>query len=154
MFLMDSVGWNTLLFASKWIFLGLVYLVLFIMLIAVRRELSYRVETRQPAAAPAPGRLKVLAAGSDARLKVGEAISLVPETTLGASQENDVVLGDAFVSGKHARLSWDGSAWWVEDLGSRNGTFVNHRRCLPHTPLVLPTGGTLQMGDISFELLA
>lgn len=151
---MDSLGWNTLLFASKWIFLGLIYLVLFIMLIAVRRELSYRVESRQPIPVPAPGHLKVLSPGSDARLKVGEVIGLKPETTLGASQANDIVLGDAFVSGKHARLSWDGSSWWVEDLGSRNGTFVGHQRCLPHTPRLLPTGGSLQMGDMKFELTA
>jgi hypothetical protein len=151
---MDSIGWNTLLFASKWVFLGLIYLALFVMLIAVRRELSYRVESRLTIVAPAPGRLKVIAPGSDTHLQVGAAIVLHPETTLGAGQDNDVVLGDAFVSGRHARLKWDGSDWWVEDLGSRNGTFIDRQRCLPHTPQVLPTGGILQMGDITFELMA
>lgn len=151
---MDSLGWNTLLFASKWVFLGLIYLVLFIMLIAVRRELFFRVESRQPVTSYVPGRLKVLAAGSDKRLQVGTAIDLHPETTLGAVQGNDIVLEDAFVSGRHARLSWDGSAWWVEDLGSRNGTYVDHQRCLPNIPRVLPTGGTLQVGDVTFELQA
>lgn len=151
---MDSVGWNTLLFASKWLFVGLIYLAFFIIVIAVRREFSYRVESRRPAIAPSSGRLKVLATGTDKRLQVGATIDLDPETILGAEQDNDVVLGDAYVSGKHARLSWDGSNWWVEDLGSRNGTFIDRQRCLSHTSQILPTGGILRMGDISFELLA
>jgi pSer/pThr/pTyr-binding forkhead associated (FHA) protein len=86
-------------------------------------------------------------------LRSGSALALHPETTLGARPENEIVLGDPFVSGRHARLSWDGSNWWVEDLGSRNGTYVDRRRCSPHTPQVLPPGGVLQVGDITFELL-
>jgi len=151
---MDSVGWNTLLFASKWLFVGLIYLALFIIVIAVRREFSYRVQSRQPAGSPSSGRLKVITTGSDKRLQVGAAIDLYSDTTLGAEQDNDVVLGDAYVSAKHARLKWDGSNWWVEDLGSRNGTFIEGRRCLPHTPQILPTGSTLKIGDISFERVA
>jgi pSer/pThr/pTyr-binding forkhead associated (FHA) protein len=127
---------------------------LFILLSQVRRELSYRVESRQPASATAPGQLKVLTPGSDARLRLGATIELHADTSLGAGQDNDVVLGDAFVSGRHARLRWDGSAWWVEDLGSRNGTFINRKRCPPHTPQILPSGGILQVGEITFELMA
>jgi hypothetical protein len=154
MLLMDSLSLNTLLFASKWLFVGLIYLVFFIVLIAVRREFSYRVESRRPAAPSSSGRLKVLTTGTDKRLQVGAAIDLYPDTTLGAEAGNDVILDDAYVSGKHARLNWDGANWWVEDLGSRNGTFITGHRCQPHTPQILPTGGILKIGDISFELVA
>jgi hypothetical protein len=152
--LVDLFGWNTLLFASKWLFIGLIYLVLFIMLIAVRRELSYRVVSSQPPVAPSPGRLKVLESGDDTHLRAGTMITLRPQTNLGVEQDNDVVLGDSFVSGHHARLSWDGSAWWVEDLGSRNGTFIDRTRCLPHNLKIIPAGGTLQVGGMTFQLLA
>ena len=151
--LVGLVGWNTLLFAAKWFFIGLIYLALFIILIAVRRELSYRVESRQPAAVPSPGRLKVIDPGADTHLKAGAAINLYPETTLGAEQENDIILNDPFVSGNHARLSWDGSTWWVEDLGSRNGTSVDRQSCHPHSPQALPPRGILQVGNITFQLL-
>lgn len=151
---MDSLSWNTLLFASKWLFVGLIYLAFFIIVIAVRREFSYRVESRQPAGPPSPGRLKVLTTGSDNRLQVGATIDLVPETTLGAEQDNDVILDDAYVSGRHARLKWDGSNWWIEDLGSRNGTFIEGQRCLPHIPQIVSTGAILKVGDVSFELVA
>jgi hypothetical protein len=151
---MELVGWNGLLFASKWVFIGLVYFMLFIVLVAVRRELSYRIESRGPAAAVvSPGRMKVLAPGADSRLRAGAVLGLRPETTLGAGADNEIALGDPFVSARHARLSWDGSNWWVEDLGSRNGTYVDRRRCPSHTPQILPAGGVLQVGDVVFELL-
>lgn len=152
--LVEVVGWNTLLFASKWLFIGLVYFALFFILIAVRREFSYRITSRQTTVLPSAGRLKVLDPGADRRLHAGATIDLYPETTLGAEETNDIVLSDPFVSGHHARLSWDGSSWWVEDLGSRNGTYVARQPCPPHTAQVLPRGAILQVGETTFQLQA
>lgn len=47
---------------------------------------------------------------------------------VGRSPECDVVLEDPTVSGRHARLSWEGSQVLVEDLASANGTFVRGQR--------------------------
>jgi pSer/pThr/pTyr-binding forkhead associated (FHA) protein len=41
----------------------------------------------------------------------------------------------------------------VEDLDSRNGSFIDRQRCLPHTPRVLPPGGLLQVGNVTFQLI-
>ncbi len=43
---------------------------------------------------------------------------------LGRAQEADLVLDDDYVSGRHARLFPQGSRWFLEDLGSTNGTYV------------------------------
>jgi len=43
---------------------------------------------------------------------------------LGRANDSDVVLDDATVSKRHARVTYDGSVW-IEDLSSTNGTFVN-----------------------------
>ena len=149
---MDWIGLNTLLYAGKWVLVGLIYLALFLVLIAVRREMSLRVGTKETPAASALGRLKVVQPGSDVRLHAGSLLNLAGDTALGAAPDNDLVLGDRFVSGHHARLRWDGSNWWLEDLGSTNGSMVNHNLCLTNIPQPVPSGGLIQVGDMSFEL--
>ncbi len=45
--------------------------------------------------------------------------------TLGRRDDNDVCLrNDTFSSRYHARLALRGAAWWLEDLNSKNGTFI------------------------------
>ncbi len=44
---------------------------------------------------------------------------------LGRSPDNDVILRDPATSGHHARLERRGEQFWIVDLGSTNGTFVN-----------------------------
>lgn len=71
--------------------------------------------------------------------------------TLGRDQDNDVVVDDAEVSRHHARLTLQGSNWVLEDLGSRNGTFVNGQRLT--SPLWLATGYQIAVGpNILFSL--
>jgi pSer/pThr/pTyr-binding forkhead associated (FHA) protein len=51
------------------------------------------------------------------------------ETSIGREIENDIViLNDDYISRKHARLKKTGDGFEIEDLGSRNGTFVNGSR--------------------------
>lgn len=52
------------------------------------------------------------------------ALSGLENFTLGRAQDCDFVLGDDYASSRHARLFRRGSQWFVEDLESRNGTFV------------------------------
>jgi two-component system cell cycle response regulator len=66
------------------------------------------------------------------------------ETVIGRSQRADVNIDDDGVSRTHARLRIDGDAVWIEDLGSRNGTFVNGIRV--RTPMKLADGDKLQLG--------
>lgn len=46
---------------------------------------------------------------------------------IGRSPDCDVVLDDRQVSRHHAEIRWDGSAYVIEDLGSKNRTHVNGR---------------------------
>ena len=48
----------------------------------------------------------------------------VSDIVLGRNNQCDFVLGDDFASGRHARLFRRGSDWFIEDLDSRNGTYV------------------------------
>ncbi len=60
--------------------------------------------------------------------------------TIGRDSGNEVVVNDPEVSRKHARLTFQGGTWVIEDLGSTNGTFVNESRLSgPHA---------LRLGDV------
>ncbi len=150
---MSSTAWNVLLLAWKWALILLVYAVLLIVLFAVRREMAQKAGQKQPKLTLATGRLQVIQPGTVTQLYPGSMLDLCADNRLGAEPDNDIVLEGAFISGHHARIRWDGVAWWVEDLESRNGTFIAGRPCLSRTPSTLPPGVPLQMGDAIFELI-
>ncbi len=53
---------------------------------------------------------------------------------------------DLAVSGRHARLVWDGERWSVRDLGSTNGTRLDGRRLPPGRYYPLRVGAALSFG--------
>lgn len=65
---------------------------------------------------------------------------------LGRSRACTNRLTEPDVSGEHALLRWTGSAWEVQDLHSRNGTFVNGRRLVPGERAALLAGSMLGLG--------
>ncbi|WP_044253017.1 sigma-54-dependent Fis family transcriptional regulator [Rhodopirellula sp. SWK7] len=70
------------------------------------------------------------------------------EVILGRSSENQVVLRSGRASRRHARLACDETSWYIEDLGSRNGVFVNDARI--EQPTRLGEGDRLQVAG--FEM--
>jgi pSer/pThr/pTyr-binding forkhead associated (FHA) protein len=67
---------------------------------------------------------------------------IVEETVLGREEGDIVFRDDAFMSRRHAAVTWDGKRAQITDLGSSNGTFV---RIL--TPTTLKHGDHVRMGD-------
>lgn len=147
-----DVAISTALLVAKWLFIGLIYLGLFIILIAVRQEMKLRLGGG-PLPVAAPGRLRIKDPGSDPRLKAGGIFLLQNETSIGADPNNDLILDDRYVSNHHARLRWDGANWWLEDLGSKNGTFVQDRQAAPNVEQIVPFGAVIRVGGLVFDLL-
>lgn len=65
------------------------------------------------------------------------------ELTLGRSPDNDLVFPDREISRHHARIRRQGREYVIEDLGSKNGTFVNDKRLTE--PRVLQDGDEIQI---------
>ena len=59
---------------------------------------------------------------------VGRSFELTKEAVLGRSPDCEIPLRHRSISRRHARIFWDGTAWTVEDLESRNGVRVQGRR--------------------------
>ncbi|NOY26723.1 MAG: FHA domain-containing protein [Oligoflexia bacterium] len=53
---------------------------------------------------------------------------------------------DRHVSGIHAEIRWDGASWLLEDLGSRNGTWLDGQRLQARKPLPLQDGSVIAVG--------
>ncbi len=57
------------------------------------------------------------------------------EVVIGRSSKVGLPIADRSMSRTHARVYRSGERWYVEDMGSRNGTFVNERRLVGPTPI-------------------
>jgi pSer/pThr/pTyr-binding forkhead associated (FHA) protein len=80
----------------------------------------------------------------------GRMVALGTGLTVGRGRDADLVLADELVSRRHARVTPSGAGAVVEDLGSRNGTFVNGEGI--HGPTELEPGDQLQLGVTLVEL--
>lgn len=112
---------------------------------------------RRPAAQVAPANDFSPVSGSGMAelrdLKTGQSWRIERDTVIGREQVGaDLVLPDTNVSRRHAQLTFDGTAWSVEDLGSTNGTLVNGQRV---SRAALHSGDTLTLGlsDLAFKEL-
>jgi hypothetical protein len=127
------------------LFLGLLYLFLFRIARALVGDL--RAAAREPGAEL--GRLVVVTspAGEPAE---GTSLALDAIATIGRDVNNAVVVEDQFASAEHAILTFRGRAWYIEDLGSTNGTFVNGSPVEDVVPLGF--GDVIQVGQVRLRL--
>jgi pSer/pThr/pTyr-binding forkhead associated (FHA) protein len=119
-----------LLAASLYVFLGMALLILW-------RDLKRQAENVIAAQSP-PITL----------LREGQ-VSLhftKPEITIGRDPTCDATLEDKTVSNEHARLSFHHNQWWLEDLQSTNGTFLNDERV--SAPTVITTSDQIRCGQV------
>jgi hypothetical protein len=80
----------------------------------------------------------------------GAAFSLVEFNLLGRAGDCTIRVPDKTISAHHGRLSFHASQWWLEDLGSRNGSSVNEVRV--REPIVVTYGDRLGLGRVVFRL--
>jgi pSer/pThr/pTyr-binding forkhead associated (FHA) protein len=81
----------------------------------------------------------------------GETISLDQAPLLiGRGNDAAIRLDDDYVSTRHARIANSGDQWFVEDLGSTNGTYVGNSRISQATAIQL--GTQVRIGKTILEL--
>jgi hypothetical protein len=81
----------------------------------------------------------------------GQRHSIPPQgLRVGRQAGNELVLEDTGVSRQHARLIFHNGALWVQDMGSRNGVFVNDTRVQAHRQL--SPGDAIRIGSAVFEV--
>jgi hypothetical protein len=117
-----EITFAVMLWAVRIAFLFLLYLFLIRAFGLLHRSLAAE------RAADAPGTTlgTLIVERSPGRVpRVGERFPLRASTSIGRDAGNDVALTDEAASARHALLELRDGEWWVEDLGSTNGTLVN-----------------------------
>ncbi len=69
---------------------------------------------------------------------------------IGRADDSTLVLDDDYASTRHARISLRGTDWYVEDLGSTNGTYLDRAKVT--APLRVPLGAPIRIGKTVIEL--
>ena len=69
---------------------------------------------------------------------------------IGRADDSTLVLDDDYASTRHARLSLGGDDWYVEDLGSTNGTYLDRAKVT--APLRVRLGVPIRIGKTVIEL--
>ncbi|MBM7052277.1 FHA domain-containing protein [Rothia sp. ZJ1223] len=153
----------------RFAFLALLWLFVFMVLAAARRDLGIgrnlraaRTPEVAPSAsvapasdptpvAPPPARATQLTiidgAQAGAVMRLGDS-----PITIGRADDIKVALQDDYASGHHARLFPQGSRWFLEDLGSTNGTFVGDTRLTRATAIDI--GTDFRVGHTTMRLKA
>lgn len=89
----------------------------------------------------------------DARMEDGKELKFhfwQNEITIGRGSHCHISLPDEALSASHARLSFHHGQWWLEDIGSTNGTFLNKEKII--LPTVIITGDQIKCGNTIFSL--
>jgi len=68
------------------------------------------------------------------------------EYILGRFPTNDIVIPDPYVSRRHARIFYKDGKWFIEDLGSTNGTIVDNDDIRGKEPYELKDGSEIVVG--------
>jgi hypothetical protein len=141
-------------------FLALLWLFVFAAVRVVRSDLRLsgqpRVATPPPAQRPARGRSAaqpraasqlVVTEGGLSGTRIG--LTGAP-VLIGRANDSTLVLTDDYASTRHARISQQNGIWYIEDLGSTNGTYYGGRRL--DGPMPLEMGVPVRIGKTVLEL--
>jgi pSer/pThr/pTyr-binding forkhead associated (FHA) protein len=92
--------------------------------------------------------LKLINRKDSLPFKIQEVYNLEDSITIGRSNENDVIIKDPYISKKHLSIVKDEEEYYLEDLNSANGTYLNGDRLMD--AVKLKNGDRIQFGQIEF----
>lgn len=149
---MPTLEFDWFILLLRVLFIFLLYFFLYQVLRVTSRELlSAATATSDPRQSPAPVGRMVVVDGAESNLPPGTSFPLHAVTTIGRHPNNAIAIDEPFVSYEHAELTYNDRRWWLRDLQSTNGTFVNGN---PVTVVTgIRAGDVVQFGRIKLQLV-
>jgi len=133
--------------AFKYIFVFIIYLFIFTIIRMIYLDLKtvdYRGEITQ-------SYLKLLNRIDSLPFSIKDSYSIGDELTLGRSSSNTIIIKDPFISKNHFRITKDEDTYFIEDMDSSNGTFLNGDKL--EDVVILKNNDVIRIGSIEFIFL-
>lgn len=132
----------------KYIFVFAVYMFILSIVRLIYLDIS-DAKRREGSSGAGYAYLKLVNLRRNLNFKMHESYSIKEMAYIGRSKRCQVYIDDPYLSKNHARVFLRDGQFYIEDLKSTNGSFLNGRR-LPDHPVKLKDSDKLSFGNISF----
>lgn len=95
--------------------------------------------------------LEILEISTESEIKKGSIIPVNTTITLGRKEDNSIVLSDQFVSSYHAKIYVKNNEFYLEDLASTNGTYINDEQISGRVRLKI--NDVIRLGSTVFKVI-
>jgi pSer/pThr/pTyr-binding forkhead associated (FHA) protein len=140
---------ETISYVIKYIFVLIIYLFIFGIMRLIYLDIK-SMRSRNSSVKENKPYLKLLNQRERLNFRIEEVYTLDRNLSLGRTSDNDIALDDPFLSKKHAMFTVRESKVYLEDLNSRNGTFLNGSRLNKGADALLADGDKISMGNVEF----
>lgn len=135
---------NFLSLIFRYVFILIIYLFIF----GIMRLIYLDIKSMREGPGEDHPYLKLINRKDQLPFKVKEAYTLEASITLGRKNENDIVLKDPYISNEHSQIILDEDQYFLEDLESANGTYLNGEQILD--VVKLKNGDRIKLGQVEF----
>ncbi|SNS64138.1 Forkhead associated (FHA) domain, binds pSer, pThr, pTyr [Anaerovirgula multivorans] len=130
----------------RYIFIGLIYYFIYHIIRLIYLDIK-RINERQSKQFNSPY-LKLVNRKESLDFDIQEFYDLKDVITMGRKKENDIQIMDKFMSSQHAKITMDEDEYFLEDLGSINGTYLNGTQI--QDVVKLKSGDRIGLGQVEF----
>lgn len=130
----------------RYIFIGLIYYFIYHIIKLIYLDIN-RINQMQKRQFNSPY-LKLVNRKESLDFDIQEFYDLKDVITIGRNKENDIQILDKFMSSQHLKITMDEEEYFLEDLGSVNGTYLNGEQI--QDVMKLKTGDRIGLGQVEF----
>ena len=112
--------YNILSILFRYLFIFIIYLFIFAIIRLIYLDIKGMSAFKKTQA-----RLKLIGLREQLPFHVDEEYPIDKSITIGRKKGNSIVIGDSFISSKHLKITLKKEHFYIKDLGSSNGTFLN-----------------------------
>lgn len=135
---------NILSLVFKYVFIVIIYLFIF----SIIKLIYLDIKGIRPISVDNSTYLKLINRKESLPFKVKEYYPLDDNVFLGRGNDNEIVIKDPYISKKHLRIVKDEDDYFLEDLKSANGTYINGDRVMD--VVKLNNGDRITVGQVEF----